>query len=45
MPLSEKYLSFYNENITYKNITGFKGSENAEAIAIIKNYVNGISKN
>jgi len=45
MPLSEKYLRFYNENITYKNITGFKGSENAEAIDIIKNYVNGISKN
>lgn len=45
MPLSEKYLRFYNENITYKDITGFKGSEHSEAIGIIKNYVNGISKN
>ncbi len=42
MPLSEKYLTFYNENISYKDITGFKGSEQAKTIDVIKNYVNGI---
>jgi LAS superfamily LD-carboxypeptidase LdcB len=44
MPLAETYLNFYNQNITYKDITDFNGSGNAESIDIIKNYVNGISK-
>lgn len=42
MPLSKKYLNFYNENISYNDISGFKGSEHAEAFDVIKNYVNGI---
>lgn len=44
MPLANKYLDYYNNNITYTDITDFKGSENAITIDIIKNYVNGISK-
>ncbi len=43
LPLAKEYLSFFNKNITYKDINGFKGSELAEKVQIISNYVNGIS--
>ncbi|WP_298289041.1 M15 family metallopeptidase [uncultured Lutibacter sp.] len=43
LPLASKYLDYYNENITYEDINGFKGSELAEEVKIITEYVNGIS--
>lgn len=43
-PLAKTYLKYYNENVTYKNISGFSGSEFAEELDIITNYVNGIAK-
>lgn len=42
MPLSSKYLDFYNKSINYTDIKGFIGSENAVNIKIIEEYVNGI---
>jgi len=42
MPLAKKYLDFYNKNVTYKDIKGFKGSNTAKRIGSIENYVNGI---
>lgn len=44
MPLAKQYLEFYNSKIFYDDITGFKGSELAEEVYIIKKFVNGISK-
>jgi len=44
MPLASKYLSFYNKHIDYMDIMGFDGHEQAKALNIVKNYVNGISK-
>lgn len=44
LPLAQKYLAFYNTTITYADIIGFKGSEEAEPLKTITNYVNGISK-
>lgn len=44
LPLAAKYLNYYNNNISYKNINGFKGAEFAEKVNIITNYVNGISE-
>lgn len=43
VPLSSKYLSYYNENIANKDITGFKGTEFAPKIDMLANYVNGIN--
>ena len=43
-PLAETYLKHYNENITYEDISGFSGSEYAQELNIITNYVNGIAK-
>lgn len=43
LPLASKYLNYYNNNISYKNINGFKGSELAESVNMISGYVNGIS--
>lgn len=43
LPLASKYLDYYNENITYKDISGFIGSELAEEAKMITEYVNGIS--
>jgi len=43
-PISEKYLIYYNNNITYDDIVGFLGSETAPAINVLSNYVNGIQK-
>lgn len=44
LPLASRYLNYYNESISYKDIHGFKGSEFAENVNMIANYVNGISK-
>ena len=43
LPLSSIYLNYYNQHITYKDITDFEGSAFAKEIDIIKNYVNGIN--
>lgn len=44
LPKAEKYLNFYNDNISNKDIIGFFGSEQAQTVDMLKNYVNGISK-
>ena len=44
LPLAREYLKFYNENITYKDIKGFKGAKLAKELKIIDIYVNGVSK-
>ena len=44
LPLAKKYLDFYNTHISYKDIIGFEGSELAETLNTITNYVNGISE-
>ncbi|WP_452232588.1 M15 family metallopeptidase [Lacinutrix sp. MEBiC02595] len=43
LPLASRYLNYYNENITYLDISDFKGSELAEKAKMITEYVNGIS--
>lgn len=43
-PLSKTFLQNYKQNITEANISGFKGSETASEIAIVKNYVLGINQ-
>ncbi|GLB52531.1 D-alanyl-D-alanine carboxypeptidase [Neptunitalea chrysea] len=42
--LAKQYLNFYNENINYSDINGFKGSELAKDLYVIKLYVNGVNK-
>ncbi len=44
LPLAQQYLDFYNKNITYKDIKGFKGAKTAKEIQVIEKYVNGIEK-
>ena len=44
LPLASNYLEFYNKEIIYNDINGFKGSDLAKELKIIANYVNGISK-
>lgn len=44
LPLSNQYLSYYNDRISYQEISGFKGSELALELNVIKNYVNGVNK-
>jgi LAS superfamily LD-carboxypeptidase LdcB len=43
LPKAKKYLAFYNKNISDKDIIGFKGSDQAEKVEMVKNYVNGIT--
>lgn len=43
LPKAKKYLAFYNKNISDKYIAGFKGSDQAEKIQMVKSYVNGIT--
>lgn len=43
MPLASLYLRAYNEQIEYKDIKGFEGSNLAEENRLISDYVNGIS--
>ena len=45
LPLSSTYLQFYNSSIKAEDISGFKGSELAEELNIINDYVNGINQN
>jgi len=42
LPLSKSMLNEYNKKITYKEISGFNGSESASDLAAIEKYVNGI---
>ncbi len=44
LPLASKYLTFYNYNISYTDINGFKGDSLAKTNKMIGNYVNGLSK-
>ena len=44
LPLSKKYLEYYNARITNNDIKGFTGCETAAEIDIIQNFVNGIEK-
>lgn len=44
LPLASQYILFYNKRIINDDINGFKGSEQAQKLNIIKDYVNGISK-
>lgn len=44
LPLSKEYLNYYNETVNLEDIQGFQGSELASELDIIKNYVNGVSK-
>ena len=43
LPLASKYLTAYNSQITYQNISDFEGSEYAEQVKMIEEFVNGIS--
>lgn len=42
-PLSEYFLKEFISKITYADLTGFKGFENAEAVKAIDSYVKGVS--
>ena len=44
MPLASHYLDYYNTHISYSDISDFKGSELAESLHSISQYVNGISE-
>jgi D-alanyl-D-alanine carboxypeptidase len=44
LPLASQYLEQYNQLVKLEDIKGFKGSESAISIDVIKNYVNGIEK-
>ncbi len=41
LPSAKQYLSYFNTYITNKDLVGFKGAELAEALEIVKLYVNG----
>lgn len=41
-PLANLYLHFYNELITYADITGFEGADLAAEMQMIEKFVNGI---
>jgi zinc D-Ala-D-Ala carboxypeptidase len=43
LPLSKPLLNEYNQLISYSDINGFDGSQQAPAILIISTYVNGIA--
>ncbi len=43
LPLSGEFLETYKKQVTYKDITGFKGAEAAKPMAVIKNYVEGVA--
>jgi LAS superfamily LD-carboxypeptidase LdcB len=44
MPLSNYYLDNYTKNVSYSDIKGFTGSEQAKELTIIQNYVQGIDR-
>ncbi len=41
-PLASKFQRAYNHIVSYEDLTGFLGSEFAEPLDVINNYVNGI---
>jgi D-alanyl-D-alanine carboxypeptidase len=43
LPLSEKFLDYYNRLIHYTEISGFSGSNSAQKCNAIEEYVNGIT--
>jgi LAS superfamily LD-carboxypeptidase LdcB len=43
LPLSGDFLNQYKKEVTYQDITGFKGSAVAEPMGVIKNYVEGVA--
>ncbi len=43
LSLASKYLLYYNENITYKTISGFKGAKYADSLNVIEDHVNGVA--
>ena len=45
IPKAKIYLKEYNNKISYKDINGFLGSDLAEELNMINDYVNGISSN
>jgi LAS superfamily LD-carboxypeptidase LdcB len=45
LPKAKKYLDFYNKNLRNTEIKGFLGSDQAQQVDMLKNYVNGVSTN
>src|SRR5699024_1377365 len=43
LPLAKHFLVYYNKHITVADISGFKGSDLAPEIQMVKKYVNGVS--
>jgi len=43
-PISEKMLKEYQKRIKYSDISGFKGSQTAQPLKVIENYVFGINQ-
>lgn len=43
LPLSGGFLNQYKQEVSYKDITGFEGSEVAKPMGVIKNYVEGVA--
>ncbi len=43
LPLSKIFFEEYQKQITYSDISGFEGSETAQAMKIISDYVNGVA--
>jgi hypothetical protein len=43
LPVAKKFQEQYKKKITYSDLSGFNGSETAEELKIIENYVFGIS--
>jgi zinc D-Ala-D-Ala carboxypeptidase len=43
LPLSGELLNQYKEEVSYKDISGFKGSIVAKSMDVIKNYVEGVA--
>jgi D-alanyl-D-alanine carboxypeptidase len=44
VPLAMPLLNAYNKQISYSDFEGFLGSETAERLRVIENYVNGVSQ-
>jgi zinc D-Ala-D-Ala carboxypeptidase len=43
LPLSGEFLNQYKKEVSYKDISGFKGSTVAKSMDVIKNYVEGVA--
>ncbi|MBX2901515.1 MAG: M15 family metallopeptidase [Cyclobacteriaceae bacterium] len=43
LPLSGEFLNQYTKQVSYKDISGFAGSDIAKQMAVIKNYVEGVA--